>query len=246
MGIDDTSNTKNETATGVRLIQQEANAQFKLKIQLFNSMVIERIANQWKDLRIQYTTEEQKVRIIGREDVKFMKDKTDLATTGLDGQPIFPGDMETPAKMVTSADDNFAFLTLLPEDIQPAIVGDYDFIAAPSSEQLTDPIALQQNFFLALDKVNNPEWIQGLAAGGKKLNYPALTEKIFEKLNIGIELNDVMEDNTPAPMGPDQMQDQPNPMDAMIGEGGATNGQPGTIPGAEGGVGAESIEGPGL
>jgi hypothetical protein len=51
--------------------------------------------------------------------------------------------------MVVGTDDNFAFLTLLPEDIQPSIVGDYDFIAAPSSEQLTDPIAMQENFFMA-------------------------------------------------------------------------------------------------
>lgn len=36
MGINTGENTANKTATGTRLIQQEANAQFKLKIQLFN------------------------------------------------------------------------------------------------------------------------------------------------------------------------------------------------------------------
>ena len=251
MGIDSKQNTGNDTATGVRLIQQEANAQFKLKIQLFNSMVIERIANQWKDLRIQYTTEKQKVRIIGRADVKFMKEKTELATTAMDGQPIMPGELDVQAKMTVGADDNFAFLTLLPEDIQPSIVGDYDFIAAPSSEQLTDPIALQENFFLALDKVKDPAWTQGLAASGKKLNYPALTEKVFEKLNLGIELNDVMEDNAPAPVGPDQLGNQPNPMDALMGgmppmEGGVPNGPTGPIPSPAGGAGGNPFQGPGL
>ena len=93
-----------------------------------------------------------------------------------------PGQLEIPAKAEFSTDDNFAFLTLMPDDIQPSIVGDYDFIASPSSEQLTDPIALQENFFVALQRVTTPEWIQGLASSGKKLNYPALTEKIFEKL----------------------------------------------------------------
>ena len=201
MGINTGANTANETATGTRLIQQEANAQFKLKIQLFNAMVIERIANQWKDLRIQYTTEKQKVRIIGRNEVKYMRDKTELGRTDMMGEPIMPGDLETQAKMVVGEDDNFAFLTLLPEDIQPSVVGDYDFIAAPSSEQLSDPIAMQENFFIALEKVSNPAWVQGLASSGKKLNYAEMTEKVFEKLNLGIELNDVLEDLQPAQPG---------------------------------------------
>jgi hypothetical protein len=251
-GINTNQNTANDTATGVRLIQQEANAQFKLKIQLFNAMVIERIANQWKDLRIQYTTDKQKVRIIGRNDVKLMKEKTALAQTDINGQPIVPGDLGTEAKMVLSADDNFAFLTLLPEDIQPSVVGDYDFIAAPSSEQLSDPIAMQENFFLALDKVNTPIWVQGLATEGKKLNYPALTEKVFEKLNLGIELNDVLTDNQPAPVGPDQLNQQPNPIDTLMGGqppmGGGVNAgqQPGPVQGPQAGVGGQPIPGPGF
>ena len=203
-GIDSNQNTANKTATGVRLIQQEANAQFKLKIQLFNHMVIERIANQWKDLRIQYTTEQQKIRIVGRNEVKYMKEKTDLARIDMQGNPIVPGDLETEGKMIVSPDDSFAFVTLLPEDIQPSIVGDYDYIATTSSEQLTDPIALQENFFVALDKMKDPLWIQGLAASGKKLNYAALTEKVFDKLNIGIDMNDILEDYTP-PTAPEQV-----------------------------------------
>ncbi|WP_460230515.1 portal protein, partial [Bacillus cereus] len=75
MGINTGENTANKTATGTRLIQQEANAQFKLKIQLFNHMVIQRVANQFKDLRIQYTTESQKLRIIGNTEVKYMAQK---------------------------------------------------------------------------------------------------------------------------------------------------------------------------
>jgi hypothetical protein len=145
-GVDDQQNVGNKTATGIRLIQQEANAQFKLKIQLFNHMVVERVANQWKDLRIQYTTETQKVRILGRNDVKYLQEKTDLGRIDNQGQSIIPGDLETEAKLVVGTDDNFAFLTLMPEDIQPSIVGDYDFIASPSSEQLNDPVALQENF----------------------------------------------------------------------------------------------------
>jgi len=226
-GIDSTENTGNKTATGVRLIQQEANAQFKLKIQLFNTMVIERVANQWKDLRIQYTTETQKVRILGRNDVKYMREKTELGTTDLEGNPIMPGDLETEAKLVYGKDDNFAFLTLMPEDIQPSIVGDYDFIAATSSEQLSDPIALQENFFMALDKVKDPAWVQGLATSGKKLNYAELTEKVFEKLNLGIELNDILEDYQP-------------PVPQMAGgpmEGGLNNGPNGLAGGPEAGIG---------
>ena len=244
-GIQEGPNIANKTATGIRLVQQEANAQFKLKIQLFNHMVIERIANQWKDLRIQYTTEQQKLRILGRNDVKFLKEKTELATTDMEGNPIAPGDLETPAKMILGADDNFAFLTLLPEDIQPSIVGDYDFVAAPSSEQLTDPIALQENFFTALGLVKDPNWVQGLATSGKKLNYAALTEKVFEKLNIGMELNDVLEDNQPAQMGPDQLGTQPNPMEAIM-KGGMENGQGPAIPTPEGSVGGFAGEGAGI
>jgi hypothetical protein len=93
----------------------------------------------------------------------------------------------------------------MPEDIQPSIVGDYDFIASPSSEQLNDPVALQENFFVALDKMKDPLWVQGLAASGKRLNYAALTEKVFEKLNIGIELNDVLEDYQPPQPTPEQV-----------------------------------------
>jgi hypothetical protein len=141
IGIGNETNVANKTATGTRLIQQEANAQFKLKIQLFNHMVIQRISNLWKDLRLQYTTEEKKLRIIGRDEVKYMKESTNLAQIDLEGNPIVPGDLETQSKLEISPDENFAFLNLNPEDIQPSIVGNYDFIAAPSSEQINDPIA---------------------------------------------------------------------------------------------------------
>jgi hypothetical protein len=217
-------------------------------------MVIERIANQWKDLRIQYTTESQKIRIIGRNDVKYMQEKTELGRTDLEGNPIVPGDLETEAKMVVGQDDNFAFLNLVPEDIQPSIVGNYDFIASPSSEQMNDPIALQENFFVALDKMKDPTWIQGLAASGKKLNYAALTEKVFEKLNIGIELNDVLEDYQPQSPTPEQYAQEgmgpgqgPQPLNAenqpqidleqlmQGGQNGGPNGNPeGGIPGPTG------------
>lgn len=238
-GIDSSQNTGNKTATGVRLIQQEANAQFKLKIQLFNTMVVERIANLWKDMRIQYTTETQKVRILGRNEVKYLREKTDLGTTDMTGNPIMPGDLDTEAKLVYGSDDNFAFLTLLPEDIQPSIVGDYDFIAATSSEQLSDPIAMQENFFLALDKVKDPAWTQGLASEGKRLNYADLTEKVFEKLNLGIELNDILEDIQP-PMGMDPMGQMPMGMEGGMngpanGIGIPATGGPGGIP-PQGGV----------
>lgn len=239
-GINEGPSVANNTATGIRMVQQEANAQFKLKIQLFNHMVIERTANQWKDLRIQYTTEEQKVRIIGRNEVKFMQDKTELATTDMEGNDIIPGDLETQGKLVVSDDENFAFLTILPDDIQPSIVGDYDFVAAPSSEQLNDPIALQQNFFMMLDKMKDPAWAQGLASSGKKLNYPALTEKAFEKLNIGIELNDVLEDLQPQPgMGMEGMGGLPPEM-----MGGDLGGGSGINEGAGGGI--EGIPGEGI
>lgn len=217
IGINNDSSVANKTATGTRLIQQEANAQFKLKVQLFSHMVIERIANQWKDLRIQYTTEAQKLRIVGREDVKSLTEGTDLAKIDMEGAPIYPGDMETPAKLQLGRDDAFAFLNLLPEDIQPSIVGDYDFIAAVSSDQLNDPIALQENFFIALEKVNNPQWVQGLAAQGQQLNYTGLTEKVFEKLQLGIDSKDVLTEAAP-PVTPQDMQ-----------LGGLPNGQTATI-----------------
>lgn len=218
VGLNSDTNTANNTATGVRLIQQEANAQFKLKIQLFTHMVIQRIANQWKDLRIQYTTEEQKLRIVGREDVKYLKENTQLATTDEMGNSIVPGDYSSQAKLTIGPDESFAFLNLIPDDIQPSIVGDYDYVAATSSEQLSDPLAMQQNFFLALDKVNNPAWAQGLAQQGKMLNYLGMTEKVFEKLNLGIEEKDVITD-LPQPMAQPmgqpmgQMGQQDQPMD---------------------------------
>lgn len=187
----------NKTATGTRLIQQEANAQFKLKIQMFNHMVIQRIANQWKDLRIQYTTEKQKLRILGAEQIKYLEEKTNLAQIDEMGNEIVPGDLETKGKF-EKIDDNFAFLNLLPEDIQPSIVGDFDFIASVSSDQLNDPIALQENFFTALDRVTTKQWQEGLAAQGKMLNFENMTMKTFEKLNMGIE-------------GKEAITDMPNP-----------------------------------
>lgn len=212
IGLNTGVNTANETATGTRLIQQEANAQFKLKIQLFNHMVIERIANQWKDLRIQYTTDDQKLRIIGKESVDYLRNQTDLAKTDINGEPIIPGDFEAQAKLELSSDGNFAFLNLFPQDIQPSIVGDYDFIATVSSDQLTDPIVLQENFFTALEKVGNPAWTQGLASQGQQLNYTNLTEKVFEKLQLGIESKDAL-----VPLTPPQpsMEEQPLPQGSI-------------------------------
>jgi len=192
IGIDNKSNVANKTATGTRLIQQEANAQFKLKIQLFNHMVIQRIANHWKDLRIQYTTEEQKLRILGKEEVSYMKENTELSKTDMFGEEIFPGETDRAAKLEVSSDGEFAFLNLLPDDIQPNMVGNYDFIATVSSENLTDPIALQENFFSALEQVKDGSWTRGLATQGKQLNYVGLTEKVFDKLNLGLDMKDVV------------------------------------------------------
>lgn len=208
VGIDGSNSVANKTATGTRLIQQEANAQFKLKIQLFNHMVIQRIANLWKDLRIQYTTEEQKVRIIGRDLVNYLRENTQLSQIDPQGNQIIPGDLDTPSKLNIGPDESFAFLNLSPSDIQPSIVGDYDFIASVSSEQLSDPIAMQENFFSALDRVKDPAWVQGLTAQGKTLNYIGLTEKVFDKLNLGLESKDVLTDAQQMQPQPDQpMQD---------------------------------------
>lgn len=227
VGINTGANTVNDTATGTRLIQQEANAQFKLKIQLFTHMVIQRIANQWKDLRVQYTTEPQVLRIIGSEAIKYLKDNTKMATTSMDGQPIYPGE-DTIGKL-NLVDNNFAFLKLLPEDIQPSIVGDYDFIATVSSDMLTDPIALQQNFFTAIDRITNPNWIKMLEMQGKMPNAEELTGKVFEKLQLGIESKDAVID-IPKPPAPPQMggdgqpiQEDPNaipstPLDPALQE----------------------------
>jgi hypothetical protein len=212
-GINDTSSAKNDTATGVRLIQQEANAQFKLKIQLFNHMVIQRTANLWKDLRLQYTTESKRLRIMGRDEVKYMKEETDLARIDLEGNPIVPGDMSAQSRLEISPSEDFAFLNLSPEDIQPSIVGDYDFIAQPSSEQVNDPIALQENFFKAVEMLKDPAWTQGLMQSGKNLNYASLTEKIFEKLNIGLDMKDVIEDIQQPMVNP--LAPEMNPMEQL-------------------------------
>lgn len=220
IGIDNESNVANKTATGTRLIQQEANAQFKLKIQLFNHMVIQPIANHWKDLRIQFTTEEQQLRILGRDQVAYLREHTELSKVDVEGNPIVPGDLGTKAKLEIGNGEEFAFLNLFPDDIQPSIVGNYDFIASVSSEQLTDPVALQQNFFLALDRVSRPEWVQGLGMQQKTLNYTGLTEKVFAKLNLGIEANDVLMD-IPQPeeqMGQGIMPITSEDMQASIGE----------------------------
>lgn len=176
----------NSTATGTRLVQQEANSQFKLKIQLFNHMVIQSIANQWKDLRIQYTTDEQKLRIVGADEVEDLRENTDLSKIDMEGNPIAPGELEKKAKLDIKK-GGFAFLNLVPGDIQPNIVGDYDFIARVSSDQVNDPIALQENFFAALDRVTNPQWTQGMASQGKQFNFAEATEKVFEKLQLGLD-----------------------------------------------------------
>lgn len=210
IGVNTNRNVANETATGTRLIQQEANAQFKLKVQLFTHMVIQRVANQWKDLRIQYTTEDQKVRIIGKENVSYLQDKTQLGQIDLEGNPIIPGELDKQSKLQVFEDGNFAFLQLMPGDIQPAVAGDYDFIATVSEDTLNDPIALQENFFLALDRVSNPQWAQGLMSQGKQLDYEKLTGKVFDKLNLGIEAKDVITTPQQSPM-----PGQPvNPMEA--------------------------------
>ena len=219
-GIGNNANVGNKTATGTRLIQQEANAQFKLKIQLFNHMVIEPIANFWKDLRIQYTTEEQNLRIVGASKIQELLENTDLAKTPADGgEPIFPGD-DRKSKLQVNKSGDFAFLKILPEDIQPSVVGDYDFVANVSSEQLTDPAILQENFFNAVDRITTPVWTQGLAAQKKMIDFESATEKIFEKLNLGIEGKDMIEDipapepqpGQPQPIDPSQPVDENSPM----------------------------------
>lgn len=217
IGIGNDSNVANKTATGTRLIQQEANAQFKLKIQLFNHMVIQRIANQWKDLRIQYTTDKQMLRIMGEEAIAYLRDNTNLSKVDMDGNPIVPGDLEAQSKLQIGNDETYAFLQLLPEDIQPSIVGDYDYIASVSSDQLNDPIALQENFFTAIDRVSNPQWVQGLTAQGKMLDYNSMTQEIFDKLHLGLETKKFVVDMPQQPMAPQGQPLDDQQLDALIG-----------------------------
>jgi len=240
-GINDGGNLVNQTATGVRLIQQEANSQFKLKIQLFNKQIIEEVSNQWKDMRLQFTTEAHKLRVVGKEDVQELMEKTDLAKVSLEGEEIAPGDFETPTKLMAAEDNSFAFIDLFPEDIQPAIVGDFDFIARVASDQVNDPVALQNNFFTALDRVSSSEWIQGLQMSGKTLNFEKMTEDVFDKLDLGLETDDYVEDveqpgseldmsalgNMPL-SGPGNLT--PAPASATP----ESDGEKGTNPGAEG------------
>lgn len=194
IGVQKSGDIANKTATGAQLIQNEANAQFKLKIQLYHHMVIQRIVNQWKDLRIQYTTEAQKLRIIGKDEVDKLKENTQLSQTTPDGEQILPGELEKKAILEISKDEAFAFLHVLPDNIQPSLVGDYDFISTVSVDQLNDPNVMQQNFFSALDRVMTPEWSQLLMRGGKMINATALTPKVFEKLQIGIDGKNVLVD----------------------------------------------------
>ena len=212
VGIGKNANVGNSTATGTRLIQQEANAQFKLKLQLMNHLVIQPIANQFKDLRVQYTTEAQTLRIIGSEAIEYLKKNTKLATTSMDGEEINPGD-DTRGKLDIKS-GNFAFLKLLPEDIQPSIVGEYDFIAQVSSDQLNDPIAIQENFFGALDRMTTPVWTQGLAQQKKMLNFQEASKKIFDKLQIGLESEDLIT-NVPTPPAPAKMGPDGQPLPAQ-------------------------------
>lgn len=228
VGMGSNANVANKTATGTRLIQQEANAQFKLKIQLMNHMVIKRIANQWKDLRIQYTTEEQRLRILGQQAIRDLQDNTDFGRVDVRGNEVVPGE-QTRRKLEVSPNGKFAFLTVFPDDIQPSIVGEYDFIPTVSSEQLTDPIVLQENFAQALEKVVNPNWQQGLAQQGKMLNFEHLTGKLFDNLNIGLESKDAItdiprpEDATPNLEDPSQfgVNLRPEDIQGMLRGGGA-------------------------
>lgn len=207
VGINKDSNVTNDTAKGAQLIQNEANAQFKLKIQLYNHMVIERIANQWKDLRIQFTTEAQKLRILG-EEVQHLRDDTKLSQTDMEGNQIVPGDMEAEAKLNIQA-EGFAFLNLLPDDIQPSIVGEYDFVPAITSDQLNDPMLIQDNINKTIDRYMTPLWIQGLAQQGKMLNYEHITRESIKKLNSSVDETKIVVDMPQQQIDP--MTGQPVP-----------------------------------
>lgn len=221
LGVNSGANTTNSTATGVRLIQQEANAQFKLKVQLFNHQVVSQIVNKWKNLRIQYTTEEQKLRIIGKQEVEELVEKTELSKRDMFGNDIVPGDFSSTAKLEIGKNGTFAFLHLLPDDIQPSVVGDYDFIPAITTEQLNDPMAQQEAFFAAVDRVTSQPFVEGLAQQQKMVNYDFLARKTFEKLGIGIEGKEVLMEMPQQPMEgqPPEQQGEltPEQMDEMMG-----------------------------
>ena len=143
----------------------------------------------------------------------------------INGGEIAPGELEKESKLQVFDDGNFAFLNLQPGDIQPSVVGDYDFIAKVSSETTTDPMLLKENFFTAVDKITDPKWVQGMAMQGKVPDYEKLTEKVFDELEMGIEGKDFITDvpQQPAmqqpgqPMQPQQGQPlDPQMMDMMI------------------------------
>ena len=215
-GVENSKTVGNATATGTKLIQQEANAQFKLKIQLYTHMVVEKIANQWKDLRIQYTTEAQRLRILGADQVDYLRENTSLSQINMNGEPIEPGSPEQAKLEITS--DNFAFLNLLPDDIQPTIVGDFDFIPQLTSEQLNDPQIMQQNLMLLINQFNTPVWSQGLAAQGKMLNFENLTKNAITKMDLGMEAQDIL---TKLPQQPQMPAEQlgPEHIDAALSGG---------------------------
>ena len=157
-----------KTATGLRQMQEEANARFKLKIQIFEDEVIKQIAEQWLQLRQQFTTRPQVLRITGKDAIEHLRNETDFKE-----RAVMTGDGYQPK--LQGEDTGHAHLLMEPNDI----VGEYDFVPEAGSTQLSDPYADRESF---------TELIGLLAklapAAGIQVAWDKVVEELFEKYGV--------------------------------------------------------------
>jgi hypothetical protein len=171
VGNRETTPTGQKTATGLRLTQEEGNARFKLKIQIFEEEVIKKLAEQWLKLRQQFTTKPQIIRITGKDALEFLRNEMDYSKS-----TVNMGDHMSPKLQGMTGE--FSHFVVEPDDI----AGEYDFVATAGSDKLSDPIADRMAFVELLDTLIklNPVLMQS----GMGISWDKIVTELFDRYQI--------------------------------------------------------------
>jgi hypothetical protein len=152
-------------------MNEEMNARFKLKIQLFEEDVIKQVAEQWLKLRQQFTTRPQSIRITGKDALEFFRNDSQYGN-----QQVLLGDHYAPKMQGMTGD--FSHFIVEPNDI----CGEYDFVPEAGSTRISDPV---------VERITFNELIQTLVGlqpmllqSGLNISWQKVISELFDRYNI--------------------------------------------------------------
>lgn len=156
--------TNDKTATEVRTRQGEQNARLKEKEKYIDEFMM-RLANQWRELNVQYVNAEKLIRIVGTDAQKYLAQKQmELEEEGM--------------SMGYVQDKEVGYMNVSPDMLD----GKYDYIVTGGALTEPDPLGKVNAIKIGMEAL--AQTAQALRMNGEKVNFKPLLEKLLRELDI--------------------------------------------------------------